>query len=630
MDTHVQIIQKLRDCLKLFELNINFNDLDEIDTKSFNKEIFKLKLKKSINNTEFEILSNLKLKIEQIQKYHHVNDYKALADYIYNVSIYRENGTTSTSKNFLNIIKFLSSSSKESIVNSEVFSEFNDYMHVERPIQSKLERALYNLREKEHGIIFLVGSVGDGKSHLLSYFNKKKPDLLEGVKIYNDATESNNPYKTAVETLASELDKYHKKITKKLVVAINIGMLHNLKEFLARAQIEMDVINTIENSDIFSTYGMREDAYEHNDITIVSFINEKVNEISEGEIKNLFIIDIFKKVFNKDINNPFYRAYQEDEGFSRNEAVYINYRLMLENSVQKTVIHLLNKIQIENKRILSTRSILNFIYDIVVPEGIERENESMLVNLLFNNFDKSQILNSISQHDPILFQDSKIDVLNIELYNTLDLQSKCKEIFGEETFLKINNYLYLLEGLAHNRRFEIILRLDYLFNYEKYEPKIFNEYINILENLPYDINLKKSLVNKILVTINNWKGSPKSGFIFNETLKPDTNLRIGLKFNPKLKNIKVTNKLTLEVELSIQGNNYSLEVDYNLYKLMDKIERGYLLKMQDIQETVVFSEFIDNVVNDLESTNETLINLPNSNDTFVIREGFIGYEIERV
>ncbi|PTH31078.1 DNA phosphorothioation-dependent restriction protein DptF, partial [Staphylococcus agnetis] len=97
-----------------------------------------------------------------------------------------------------------------------------------------------------------------------------------------------------------------------------------------------------------------------------------------------------------------------------------------------------------------------------------------------------------------------------------------------------------------------------------------------------------------------------------------------------LKSIKVTNKLTLEVELSIQGNNYSLEVDYNLYKLMDKIERGYLLKMQDIQETVVFSEFIDNVVNDLESTNETLINLPNSNDTFVIREGFIGYEIERV
>ncbi|WP_281190968.1 DNA phosphorothioation-dependent restriction protein DptF [Staphylococcus schleiferi] len=515
-------------------------------------------------------------------------------------------------------------------MNSEVFSDFNNYMHVKRPIQNKLEKALMNLKYKEKGIILLVGSVGDGKSHLLSYFNKKEPNLLQDVKIHNDATESNNPYKTAVETLASELENYHKEITKKLVIAINIGMLHNLKEFLIREQVEMDVINTIKNSDIFSTDGMKEDLYEDNEITIVSFINEKTNEISEGEIKNRFISDIFRKIFGETNQNPFYRAFIEDEGFSRKEAIYINYKLMLDKNVQKTVIHLLNKIQIENKRILSTRSLLNFIYDIIVPEGIERENDSMLVNLLFNNLDKSQILNSISQHDPVLFQDSKIDVLNIELYNALDLQSKCKEIFGEETYLKVSDYLYLIEGLAHNRKFEIILRLDYLFNHEKYEPSIFREYVYLLENLPKNIKLKKDFVNKILITINNWKGSAKSGFIYTESLKPETNLRIGLKFNPKLKNIKITNKLTLEVEFNIQENIYFLEVDYNLYKLMDKVEKGYLLKAQDIQETVIFSEFIDNVVNDLESTDETLINIPNANDTFVIREGFIGYEIERV
>lgn len=54
MDTYVQIIQKLRDCLKLFEMNINFSNLDEIDTKIFNKEIYKLKLKKVL------IIRNLK------------------------------------------------------------------------------------------------------------------------------------------------------------------------------------------------------------------------------------------------------------------------------------------------------------------------------------------------------------------------------------------------------------------------------------------------------------------------------------------------------------------------------------------------------------------------------------------
>ncbi|WP_323368662.1 DNA phosphorothioation-dependent restriction protein DptF [Staphylococcus schleiferi] len=212
-------------------------------------------------------------------------------------------------------------------MNSEVFSDFNNYMHVKRPIQNKLEKALMNLKYKEKGIILLVGSVGDGKSHLLSYFNKKEPNLLQDVKIYNDATESNNPYKTAVETLASELENYHKEITKKLVIAINIGMLHNLKEFLIREQVEMDVINTIKNSDIFSTDGMKEDLYEDNEITIVSFINEKTNEISEGEIKNRFISDIFRKIFGETNQNPFYRAFIEDEGFSRKEAIYINYKL---------------------------------------------------------------------------------------------------------------------------------------------------------------------------------------------------------------------------------------------------------------------------------------------------------------
>ncbi len=625
-----ELVQNLQKYLKSFGLGLTFNNIGDIDTKILNKEIYKLKLKKSITNTEFEILSKLKFKVEQIQKYHHDSDYKKFENYLNEINSYSNKITGNNSKNFQNIIKFLSSSSKESIVNSEVFSDFNNYMHVKRPIQNKLEKALINLKYKKKGIILLVGSVGDGKSHLLSYFNKKEPNLLQDVKIYNDATESNNPYRTAVETLASELENYHKEITKKLVIAINIGMLHNLKEFLVREQVEMDVINTIKNSDIFSTDGMKEELYEDNEITIVSFINEKTNEIYEGEIKNRFISDIFRKVFGETDQNPFYRAFIEDEGFSRKEAIYINYKLMLDNNVQKTVIHLLNKIKIENKRILSTRSLLNFIYDIIVPEGIERENDSMLVNLLFNNLYKSQILNSISQHDPVLFQDSKIDVLNIELYNALDLQSKCKEIFGEETYLKVSDYLYLIEGLAHNRKFEIILRLDYLFNHEKYEPSIFREYVYLLENLPKNIKLKKDFVNKILNTINNWKGSAKSGFIYTESLKPETNLRIGLKFNPKLKNIKITNKLTLEVEFNIQEKVYFLEVDYNLYKLMDKVEKGYLLKVQDIQETVVFSEFIDNVVNDLESTDETLINIPNANDTFVIREGFIGYEIERV
>ena len=56
-----------------------------------------------------------------------------------------------------------------------------------------------------------MGSVGDGKSHLLSYLNKNNKELFQNVYIYNDATESNNPYKTAVETLVEKLRQYEKK-----------------------------------------------------------------------------------------------------------------------------------------------------------------------------------------------------------------------------------------------------------------------------------------------------------------------------------------------------------------------------------------------------------------------------------
>ncbi|PTJ06342.1 DNA phosphorothioation-dependent restriction protein DptF, partial [Staphylococcus succinus] len=130
------------------------------------------------------------------------------------------------------------------MVNSSEFNDFNAYIHVERPIEFKLKNALKNLKAKNHGIILLVGSVGDGKSHLLSYFNKNNNELLDDVYIYNDATESNNPYRTAVQTLTEKLENYERGSLKKLIIAINIGMLHNFKEYLIEKNKDSEIIQT--------------------------------------------------------------------------------------------------------------------------------------------------------------------------------------------------------------------------------------------------------------------------------------------------------------------------------------------------------------------------------------------------
>ncbi|MGR5981740.1 DNA phosphorothioation-dependent restriction protein DptF [Bacillus cereus] len=83
------------------------------------------------------------------------------------------------------------------------------YMHVERKIQTDLERILVKNKElNSSSLILLCGSVGDGKSHLLAYLKENKPELLEGYQIFNDATESFSPNKNAMETLEEILQDF--------------------------------------------------------------------------------------------------------------------------------------------------------------------------------------------------------------------------------------------------------------------------------------------------------------------------------------------------------------------------------------------------------------------------------------
>ncbi len=625
-----QVSKKFFETLKFYNIDINANKISDINTNVLNGQIMQLKFKKLIHNTEYVLLSSLKKEIIEIQKYNDYKNYMKLDEYLKHIESYNNQKSANISTTFLNTIKNISVSSRESIVNTEEFNYFNEYLHVHRPIEDYLQQALEDLKSNESGIILLVGTVGDGKSHLLSYFNKNKHDLLTDIYIYNDATESDNPYKTAVETLSEKLEAYQSGQLKKLIIAINIGMLNNLKEYLSQQNKNTEIIETIESSNIFSINGMSNTLYKSNDITLVSFLNERNFKVVNRSVVSDFCNGIFDKIFQEDMSNPFYSSFLKDDGRHRSESAYQNYQLMLNEKVRKSVIHLIIKIQIENKRIITTRALLNFIHDIIIPDNNIKENDSFLVNLLFGSNDKSPILSAISEQDPVLIQDSRLDQLNIAIYNSLDLQNKCKELFDSKDFELIKNFLYLLEGLSHKRKFEMILRLHYLFYYQDYESSIFFEYIDMLEKIEENKALKKDVLQKINTAIYKWKGSPMPGFIYNESLKPNMMMRIGLQYDPKPKKVLVTNKLTILVSFEIQGKIFEIEVDYNLFVLMKKIENGYILKEKDKIEAVVFSEFVDNILNNIDSTEKTIINIPSSNETYIINEGFLGYEIERV
>lgn len=73
--------------------------------------------------------------------------------------------------------KQLSQGSRQSVQSGLKLDEFDEYMHVDRPIDKAVRKAMDDIRQKGGGILLLVGSAGDGKSHMISTLKKDYDDF---------------------------------------------------------------------------------------------------------------------------------------------------------------------------------------------------------------------------------------------------------------------------------------------------------------------------------------------------------------------------------------------------------------------------------------------------------------------
>ena len=140
------------------------------------------------------------------------------------------------------ILTNLSQGATESVQNGQTLGNLDKYLHIKRNIEDKLCAKMASLKNQSGGLILLVGSAGDGKSHLISTIRNREE--YSDFYFYNDATESYSPIKTAVDTLKDVLadfsDEKIEVCTKKLVLAINIGKLKFSKSTLST--VPSDVI----------------------------------------------------------------------------------------------------------------------------------------------------------------------------------------------------------------------------------------------------------------------------------------------------------------------------------------------------------------------------------------------------
>jgi DNA phosphorothioation-dependent restriction protein DptF len=268
------------------------------------------------------------------------------------------------------------------------------YLYVETAIERAFKKKLDTI--KTHEIIFLCGSSGDGKSEILTRYNRE----YEGrVDFHLDATHSFEPNMTAVETL-DNIFTQSSTSNKALVVGINIGMLGNYER--EGSDEHSEIKSAIQS---FLDGNRNEEKY-----SFIDFESFPKFEMLDGEVKSEFFSTLLENIVKDDSRNPFQEHINRAISSGTDELLISNLLLLREKSVRNTVIELLLSARIRKDQFITTRMLLDFIYSILTGPGY-----------LFDNIfggGENELLKVIADFDPSIIRNKELDLFVI--HRTLD------------------------------------------------------------------------------------------------------------------------------------------------------------------------------------------------------------------
>lgn len=303
---------------------------------------------------------------------------------------------------FIDNLNRLRKSSSDSIDNVDSFDSFKEYMHVVRNAEEDLKVILREVNaSSKKTLILLCGSAGDGKSHLLSYLRNSDPEkLLDDYIVYNDATESNAPDKTAIETLYEVLsgfkDENLNNEGKNIILAINLGVLSNFIESEYASQFTV-LKDYVFRSNILSSK-VNENGYDPNSaFQYISFSDYHMFLLGKDGLNPEYIEALFMKVANNRDGNPFYDSYNTDCRacpLSAKCPVKKNYEYFADNRVREYIASLLVNVIVVPRLIEEkiTEFLMHFRY---IFDDIN--NKTLKINLI-NMGDCSEVFTGIAQY----------------------------------------------------------------------------------------------------------------------------------------------------------------------------------------------------------------------------------------
>lgn len=531
----------------------------------------------------------------------------------------------------VNQLNRLRKSSSDSIDAISRFDDFKKYMHVSRRVEQDLIDILNKVNSGEKKtLVLLCGSAGDGKSHLLSFL-KNEEKLLDNYIVYNDATESSSPSKTAIDTLAEALQDFTDENVdlpgKNFILAINLGVLSNfieskygnsfkkLHEYVITSNILTNQLN-VKKYDANSPF-------QH-----VSFSDYHMYTLTEKGAVSDYLEQILEKVFSMHVNNPFYCVYEKycrSCPISERCPVKHNFEFLMEEKIQKFIAYTLVEVVVKDKEILTTREIFNYIYDIVVPQKFNptkiaqaSTNMDLFLKeyikgitpvLIYEYNDMSALLNHVKQYDPLLNRSEEADETAIFYYVSSDIENEIVKVMTGISYGKVFCQKSSIDRINDDKvlkaqLYNIIVRINAMLH-ERNDTNIFSSF---LKNLYYynagKIKKFGELYNLVEEAIFQWCGGEARDNICYSDLRNGVALYERIEFEPHLKNIPEDKKVEelqrflpfITIEYENKESIISLDIDYSLYELIYKLASGYIQTADDRNNHADFISFIRKMI----------------------------------
>lgn len=534
---------------------------------------------------------------------------------------------------FVDELNRLRKSSSDSIDNIERFDDFKRYMHVTRNAEGDLKKILAAVNNScKKTLILLCGSAGDGKSHLLSYLRNEER-LLDDYLVYNDATESSGPLKTAIETLNEVLinfsDENIELEGKNIILAINLGVLSNFIESSYGKNYQL-LLQYVEKNTILTTAVNNNEYMEGSHFQHVSFSDYQMYNLSDAGVEPEYILRILNKVFAKREENPFFFTFQnlcQTCPMAQKCPVKQNYEFLTDERVQKYIANSLVEVTIKGKEILTTREILNYIYDILVAHKFSYQTLSNASTttatflkeylgditpvLMFDYADMSLLLNQLGKYDPLLVRSESADELAIFYYVSSDISSEIKRILNDTPYAVVLNQQETINRLNNDKTlkaqiFNILVRIEAIKGIVK-DDEVYNQYVKDLYyyNLG-DIRKLARVYDLVEKAVFQWCGSESERIICLDESHEDFTLYEEIKLEPYLNDMDIKKGVTIlerfipsivvKYENQRTKDIISLDIDYSLYELLYKLKQGYVQTANDRNNHADFISFIEKIL----------------------------------